>query len=201
MQGARGEVYFAKLVSFVSSFLPCSCRPRGVPFYLGLIAPFIGAMVLSWSLLLIALLKGKMDILHGFQILVVSGFFSFGWIFALAVGEVIALSAAVLQIVFCLFGGLLGFYIFVLYCVAFSPVRRLLCRKKGESDKASYLNRSIEASGTQSIQRLVKPANNNRVEDLVIHINSQPASPTVISPDPKSSDVDTNQEISKETSF
>ena len=85
--------------------------------------------------------------------MVVSILFSVGWTFALAVGEVVPLSAATLQILFCMTGGLLGLYIFVLYCIGVPTIRGLLCRKKKE-DASDVFTRAT--SNAQSSMRLVK---------------------------------------------
>ncbi len=132
-------------------------------------------MVLSWILLAIVLIKNKAFTIQWVQLSVISSVFSLGWIFGLAVGEVVPISAATLQIIFILTGGLLGLYIFVLYCLGYSPVRRYLCVMKSNDD--TDLNRrvvNVEAP-SNSMQRLMKVMN---IDEEVV-INSEPGSPGI----------------------
>ena len=203
-----------RLVQIIQSslFLIHSCRPREAPFYLGLIIPFTISMLLSWVLLIIVLIKNKTITIQWIQLLIVSCVFSFGWIFALAVGEVVPISAATLQIIFILTGGLLGLYVFVLYCIGFSPVRRYLCRMK-KDDNAYCTNQNTQAvnieAPSNSMQRLMKVIN---IDDDTVCVNTEVGSPKVETVDTsfkfKNDDITTKTlseedktEMTKETNF
>lgn len=109
--------------------------------------------------------------LQWIQLVVVSMLFSIGWTFALAVGEVVPLSAATLQILFCMTGGLLGLYVFVLYCIGVSTVRGLLCRKE-KDDTNDVFTRSTNSS--RSTLKLVKTMT------LSTEADEPPASPVMV---------------------
>ena len=117
-----------------------SCQPRGVALYLGVIVPFIIITLLSWSMLIytiIVLLKKKPKLILKVQLispLITSLLFTFGWIFVLPQVNSSNQTANILEGLFWFTGGVLGFYVFLLYCIASSNVRaiwhQILCHSK-----------------------------------------------------------------------
>ena len=154
------------------------CRPRGTPFYLGVVVPFTISTIVSWVLLALGLLKARDEILHWVQLMSTSGLFTLGWVFALAVGEVVIVTAAVMELIFAITGGMLGLYMFLLYCIAFSPVRSTLC-----SRNAKFSSSSANVTPSTTLQRIVKERRESEMQDFFFNNNGSdnpesPRSPT-----------------------
>ena len=144
-------------------FSPCSCRPVEIPFYVGMLAPFVLLVLLNCVQLLaitITLRKTLMKSqarLHFLQSCLVLFLFAVGWALGLAMTGLSGVAADALGICFIVVGGLLGLYVFLIYCVV-SPIVRNIWKewfvalspthyKKYESSFRSH--KRLSASGTQ----------------------------------------------------
>ena len=129
----------------------CSCHPVEIPFYIGILVPFAVLTLLNCiQQLVIAVtlrqkVKNSQAWLHFLQSCLVSLLFAVGWIFGLAMARLSGIAADILDALFIATGGLLGLYVFVLYCVISPIVRKVwkewfmngshTCYKKHESSQ------------------------------------------------------------------
>lgn len=191
---------------FYTILLYCSCLPRGAPFYIGVISPFVAIMCLSLCIVILSYFlsfktENPINKLHWVRLVAVSIIFSIGWTFALAEGNTSSgLTAGLLELIYSLTAGLLGVYIFVLHYLTQPNIRRTLSQKKENS--VIHKNNSKEnVKGTMSLQRLT--ASLTRTNEEVDHsptivtndgFLSQPNSPTKV-PHKKSQESDVKESV------
>ena len=125
----------------------CSCRPIGVPFYVGMAVPFILAMIGSWILLIAVTIAVRQTVKNSQQWIPflqsssVSVLYGVGWSLGLAMTGVTGTAATVLGVFFIATGGLLGVYVFLIYCVLSPTVRNVwrgwFCRNVTDQEHIS----------------------------------------------------------------
>lgn len=152
------------LISVLIFALFCSCRPINIPFYIGLVGPF-AVVVLSNGVMLIAFyflipnLSKSQEKIHYIQSCLLSLLFGIGWTFGLAGISLKDIGADIITSIFCITGGLLGVYAFIIFCVL-SPVVRSVWKEwfskisstqsKGYSPQSFSPNKLTDISKSES---------------------------------------------------
>lgn len=165
-----------------SSFHYCSCLPREGAFYIGVVVPFTVAICLSLCTVMMSCylsykMSTQLNRRHWTQLVMVSIIFTIGWIFGLAEADASsALTAAVLELIYSITFGLLGVYVFTLYCIVPPNIRRMLLLKKevGSPSKNSTNSKkwSRNVKGTSSTQKLTSLTRNNNGEEEATPVDS-----------------------------
>ena len=150
-------------------FLSCSCIPRGVPFYVGVVTPFIVCSIATGVTLIItgiilARISLKSLVSQEFlSSLCLFLLFTIGWTMVVSKANASSDSvAAALEAVFLLVGAPLGFYTFLLSALASVDVRSIWQKNFGKVLK-KYSMRLSESKEMQSSvkKESVKDASNN----------------------------------------
>lgn len=151
-----------------------SCRSHDLPFYLGIIIPFLicttaTAVILGITFILLV----RVSVQSVFSVkflgpLATTVLFTLGSSFALAKANASASVATGMELLFLLTGGLLGFYLFLFYCIASSDIRRAWKETVSSISQVERLfesfRRKPKAKATQS------PSKKEKVNDSDIEL-------------------------------
>lgn len=122
------RLIFVYVVVFTHLF---SCRSRDLPFYLGIVVPFLVCTTATTVILGITfVLLVRVSLQSVFSVkflgpLATAVLFTLGSTFTLAKANASASAATGMELLFLLTGGLLGFYVFLFYCIASSDIRKV----------------------------------------------------------------------------